>query len=44
MSKSDALDLVGLSLIGLFSFAVWPPLVLLVFGTGALLMSWRAVQ
>lgn len=42
MDKSDAFDIAGLSLVGLFAFAVWPPLILLVFGLGALAASWKA--
>lgn len=41
MSKSDALDLLGVCLVAVFGFAVWPPLCVLVFGVAALLMSWR---
>ncbi len=44
MSKTDALDLAGLSLVGLFAFSVWPPLILLVFGLGALVASWKATS
>jgi hypothetical protein len=42
VSKTDAFDLAGMSLIGLFAFAVWPPLILAVFGLGALAASWKA--
>lgn len=42
MSKTDALDLGGLSLLTMFGFAVWPPLALLVFGLGCLAASWKA--
>ena len=42
VSKSDALDIAGMCLLGLFAFAVWPPLILLVFGIGALAASWKA--
>lgn len=44
MSKTDAFDIAGLSLIGLFAFAVWAPLILLVFGVGALAASWKAAS
>lgn len=39
VSKTDILDIAGLSLITLFAFAVWPPLALLAFGTGLILAS-----
>lgn len=34
MSKTDAVDLAGLSLLTIFGYAIWPPLALLVFGLG----------
>lgn len=41
MSRTDVLDLVGLCLLALFAFSVWPPLCLAVFGVGALGASWQ---
>lgn len=39
MSKTDVFDLVGLCLVTLFAFAVWPPFAMLVFGAGLLVAS-----
>lgn len=44
MAKTDALDIVGLCLLALFGFAIWPPLCLAVFGAGALLASHNFAQ
>lgn len=44
MSKTDALDLLGVCCIALFAFSIWPPACLLVFGVVALLMSWKAAS
>lgn len=44
MSKTDALDLLGVCCIALFAFAIWPPACLLVMGVAALLMSWKAAS
>ena len=38
---STYLDILGVFLIALFAFAVWPPLCLLVVGVAALLISWQ---
>lgn len=35
------LDILGVFLIALFAFSVWPPACLLVVGVAALMMSWR---
>jgi len=42
MSKTDALDLLGVSCLALLAFAIWPPASLGVLGATALLASWRA--
>lgn len=39
MSKTDILDLLGVCLVTLFAYAVWPPLALGVFGCAVLLAS-----
>lgn len=44
MSKTDALDVLGVFLLALFAFAVWPPACLLVMGVAALLMSRSATR
>lgn len=41
MKVTDVLDLVGVSCLALFAFAVWPPACLAVVGVAALLISWR---
>lgn len=41
MKLTDLLDLLGVSCLALFAFAVWPPACLLVVGVAAVLMSWR---
>lgn len=38
---STYLDVLGVFLLALFAFQVWPPLCLLVVGVAALLISWR---
>lgn len=40
MTKTTALDLLGVACVALFAFAVWPPACLLVMGVAALYMSW----
>jgi len=42
VSRTDVLDLLGMSLLAVFAFAVWPPLCLLVAGIAALVMSWAS--
>lgn len=44
MSKTDALDLLALACVALFTFAVWPPLSLLPIAAGAALMSWKSTR
>ena len=44
MSKTDALDLLGVCCLALFAFAVWPPACLFVMGAAALLMSRSATR
>lgn len=39
---TDYLDILGVFLLALFAFAIWPPASLLVMGVAALLISWRA--
>jgi uncharacterized membrane protein len=41
---TDVLDLLGVSLLALFAFAVYPPSCLLVLGVAALLISWRRTR
>lgn len=36
------LDLVGVFLIALFAFSIWPPACLLVVGVAALVISWKS--
>lgn len=36
MGKSDVFDLLGVTLLALFGYAVWPPLTLLVVGLACL--------
>jgi hypothetical protein len=43
VSKSDLFDLLGICLVALFAFAIWPPLVVGVFG-GAFLLAARAAS
>lgn len=38
---STSLEVLGVFLLALFAFAVWPPACLLVMGVAALLISWR---
>ncbi len=38
---TTVLDLVGVAALGGFAWFVWPPLVLLVLGVSALVVSWR---
>jgi hypothetical protein len=42
MSKTDVLDLLGVTLLAGFAFVCWPPLPLLVVGVAALVASWKA--
>lgn len=35
------LDILGVFLLALFAFSVWPPACLLVVGVAALLISWK---
>jgi hypothetical protein len=44
MSKTDVLDLLGITCLALFAGFIWPPAALLVIGAAALLMSWRATR
>lgn len=44
MSKTDVLDLLGVSFIAAAAGLVDPRLALLVFGAAFLLMSWRATR
>lgn len=44
MSKTDVLDILGISCFALCAALVWPPAALLVFGAAFLLMSWRATR
>lgn len=44
MSTTDALDLLALSCVALFAFAVWPPLCLLAVAAGAALLSWKLTR
>jgi hypothetical protein len=39
VSKSDLFDLLGVCLLALFAFAVWPPLAVGVFGAAFLFAS-----
>ncbi len=39
---TTVLDILGVACVAAFAFFVWPPACLLVIGTAALLMSWRA--
>ena len=38
---STYLDVLGVFLLALFAFSVWPPACLLVMGVAALLISWK---
>lgn len=38
---STYLEVLGVFLIALFAFAIWPPACLLVMGVAAMLISWR---
>ena len=38
------LDLLGVSCLALFAFAIWPPACLLVVGVAALFISWKAAK
>jgi glucose uptake protein GlcU len=42
VSKSDVFDILGVSLLAVFAFALWPPLCLLVFGVAALWVGWAS--
>lgn len=42
--RTTVLDLIGISCLCLFAFAIWPPLPLLVLGVAALTISWRASE
>jgi len=42
VNKSTILDLLGVSCLALFAFAVYAPLCLLVIGVAALFVSWKA--
>ena len=44
MSKTDALDSLGVLFVAAFAALVWPPLCLLVFGVAFLLMSRSAIR
>lgn len=39
---TTVLDLLGVSLLAVFAWFVWPPLALAVLGSAALVASWRA--
>lgn len=39
MTKTDALDLLGIICLALFAYAIWPPAALLVIGFAALATS-----
>lgn len=41
---STALDLLGVALLAAFAWFVWPPLLLLVLGVAALLISWKSTR
>lgn len=41
---TDYLDILGVFLLALFAFAVWPPACLLVMGVAALLISWSTTR
>jgi hypothetical protein len=38
--RSTVLDLVGVSCLSLFAFAIWPPAALLPIGVAAIVMAW----
>ena len=40
--KTTILDLFGVASLAGFAWFLWPPLVLLVVGSAALIVSWRA--
>ena len=40
MKHTTYLDLMGVSCLSLFAYAIWPPAVLLAVGAAALLVSW----
>lgn len=40
MTRSDALDLFGVTALAAFAACIWPPACLLVFGAAALVMAW----
>lgn len=42
--NSTILDVLGVFLLALFAFQVWPPLCLLVMGVAALLISWQLTR
>ena len=41
---TTALDLLGVALVAVFAWFVWPPLPLLVVGAAILFASWRAAE
>ena len=44
MKLSDLLDVLGVSCLAVFAFAVWPPACLLVVGVAALVAAWMRAE